>query len=125
MKKYILNTILILTIFCFNSCEDFLNLSPVSELTTASFYNNDNEVEGGVLAIYDAMQNYVSVEWALTEMRSDNTNTRAHRSEGEWREFETMDVQTINATVSDYWINNYNAIFRANTVLENLGNDRI
>ncbi|MCK4923037.1 MAG: RagB/SusD family nutrient uptake outer membrane protein [Bacteroidales bacterium] len=122
MKKYILNTILILTIFCFNSCEDFLNLSPVSELTTASFYNNDNEVEGGVLAIYDAMQNYVSVEWALTEMRSDNTNTRAHRSEGEWREFETMNVQTINATVSDYWINNYNAIFRANTVLENLGN---
>lgn len=122
MKKYILNIILLLTIFCLNSCEDFLSLSPISELTTASYYNNESEVEGGVLAIYDAMQNYVSVEWALTEMRSDNTNTRAHRSEGEWREFETMDVQTINSTVSDYWIDNYNAIFRANTVLENLGN---
>src|SRR5450759_4118007 len=44
------------------------------------------------------------------------------RSEGEWREFETMNVQVINSTVSKYWIDNYNVIFRANTVLENLDN---
>ncbi len=122
MKKYFIITILLLNIMWFNSCEDFLNLSPISEMATTSFYNNDSEVEAGVVAIYDGMQKYVQVEWAMAEMRSDNTHTRAQRSEGEWQEFETMNVQTINATVSDYWIDNYNVIFRANTVLANLGN---
>ena len=122
MKKYFIITIIFLNLLWFNSCEDFLNLSPVSEMTTASFYKNDSEVEGGVIALYDGMQKYVQVEWAMAEMRSDNTHTRAQRSEGEWQEFETMNVQTINATVSDYWIDNYNNIFRANTVLANLEN---
>jgi len=122
MKKYILIILTILNIFMFNSCKEFLNLTPVSEIVTIDFYKNEKEVEGGVIAIYDGMQNFVQTEWAMAEMRSDNTHTRAQRSEGEWREFETMNVQTINSTVSDYWIDNYNVIFRANTILENLGN---
>lgn len=122
MKKYIIITILSVSVIWLNSCEDFLNLTPISEMATTSFYKNDSEVEGGVIAIYDGMQKYVQFEWALTEMRSDNTHTRSQRSEGEWMEFETMDVQTINATVSDYWIDNYNLIYRANTVLANLEN---
>jgi hypothetical protein len=91
-------------------------------MATTSFYKNDSEVEGGVMAIYDGMQKYVQVEWAMAEMRSDNTHTRAQRSEGEWQEFETMNVQTINATVSDYWIDNYNVIFRTNIILASLEN---
>lgn len=121
MKKYHIIILFFINIFLFNSCKDFLNLSPVSEIGSTAFYKNEKEVEGGVIAIYDGMQNFVQTEWALTEMRSDNTHTRAQRSEGEWREFETMNVQTINSTVSDYWIDNYNVIFRANTVLDNLG----
>ncbi len=122
MKKCVIINILLLNVMWFNSCEDFLDLSPISEMATTSFYNNDSEVEAGVIAIYDGMQKYVQTEWALAEMRSDNSHTRAQRSEGEWQEFETMNVQTINATVSDYWIDNYNVIFRANTVLANLEN---
>ncbi|MDP3001612.1 MAG: RagB/SusD family nutrient uptake outer membrane protein [Bacteroidales bacterium] len=122
MKKYFIITLLFLNMLWFNSCEDFLNLSPVSEIGSAAFYKNDKEVEAGVVAIYSGMENYVQNEWALTELRSDNSHNRVERSEGEWKEFETMNVQTINATVSDYWIDNYNVIFRANTVLENLVN---
>ena len=122
MKKIYITILLFISILWFSSCEDFLNLSPISELSTAGFYKNDSEVEGGVIAIYDAMQKYVQLEWAMAEMRSDNSHTRAQRSEGEWMEFETMNVQTTNSAVSNYWIDNYNAIFRANTVLANLGN---
>jgi hypothetical protein len=122
MKKQLIIAILLLNLIWLNSCEDFLSLSPISEMTTASFYKNDEEVEGGVIALYDGMQKYVQVEWAMAEMRSDNSHTRAQRSEGEWQEFETMNVQTINATVSDYWSDNYNVIFLANTILANLEN---
>jgi len=122
MKKQIIITILFLSIIGLNSCEDFLNLSPISEMATSSYYKNDNQVEEGVIDIYDGMQAYVQIEWPLAEMRSDNSHTRAQRSEGEWQEFETMNVQTINATVSTYWAENYNVIFRANTVLANIEN---
>lgn len=122
MKKFIIKIFLFGTIIFLVSCEDFLNLSPVSEIAGSTFYRNDKELESGVIGIYDGMQNYIQTEWPLAEMRSDNTHTRAQRSEGEWREFETMNVQVINSTVSKYWIDNYNVIFRANTVLENLDN---
>lgn len=122
MKSNLIISLLCLTTLWFSSCEDFLDLNPVSEIGSASFYKNELEVEGGVIAIYDGMQSYVQTEWALAEMRSDNTHTRAQRSEGEWREFETMNVQTINSTVSDYWIDNYNVIFRSNTILGSLEN---
>jgi hypothetical protein len=122
MKKYIITIILSVSVLWLNSCEDFLNLSPISEMATSSYYKNESEVEGGVMAIYDGMQKYIQPEWALTEMRSDNSHTRAQRSEGEWQEFETMNVQTINATVSDYWMDNYNLILRANIVLATLEN---
>lgn len=120
MKKFILKIFLFGTILFLVSCEDYLNLAPVSEIGSSTFYRNDKEVESGVIAIYDGMQNYIQTEWPIAEMRSDNTHTRAQRSEGEWREFETMNVQIINSTVSKYWTDNYNVIFRANTVLEHL-----
>lgn len=122
MKKYIFKIFLFGTIILLVSCEDFLNLAPESEISSSTFYRNDKEVESGVIAIYDGMQNYIQTEWPIAEMRSDNTHTRAQRSEGEWREFETMNVQVINSTVSKYWLDNYNVIFRANTVLANLDN---
>ena len=120
MKKSIFKIFMFGTILFLVSCEDFLNLAPVSEIGGSTFYRNDKEVESGVIAIYDGMQNFVLTEWPIAEMRSDNTHTRAQRSEGEWREFETMNVQIINSTVSKYWIDNYNVIFRANTVLAHL-----
>ena len=122
MKKSIFKIFLFGTIILLVSCEDFLNLAPESEISSSTFYRNDKEVESGVIAIYDGMQNYIQTEWPIAEMRSDNTHTRAQRSEGEWREFETMNVQVINSTVSKYWLDNYNVIFRANTVLANLDN---
>lgn len=122
MKNLIIKISLFGTMLLLVSCEDFLNPEPESEISSSSFYRNDSEVESGVIAIYDGMQNYILTEWPIAEMRSDNTHTRAQRSEGEWREFETMNVQVINSTVSKYWLDNYNVIFRANTVLANLNN---
>lgn len=117
MKKYkLLSIILVLSIL--TSCNDFLELTPVDEIGSNGFYENAEEVNAGVIAIYDGMQKMVQAEYALTEMRSDNTKTK--NSEGTWAQFEDMNVEATNATVADYWSSNYNVIFRANTILENL-----
>ena len=100
------------------SCEDQLNQAPISAIGDNGFYTSTDEIEAAVVAIYDGMQQSVLREFALTEMRSDNTRTKS--SEGEWAQFEDMNVTATNGTVSSYWSAEYNIIFRANKVLENL-----
>lgn len=119
MKNYKFLSI-IAALFLLASCDDFLDLAPISEIGSNGFYSNQEEVEAGVIAIYDGFQTMVQNEFALTEMRSDNSKTK--NSEGTWAQFEDMNVEPTNATVSQYWSDNYNIIFRANIILENLGN---
>lgn len=112
-------TFLLLVAFIFTGCnKDDLNLQPQSAIGDNAFYNTTEEVEGAVIAIYDGLQNVPLREFALTEMRSDNTRTKS--SEGDWAQFESFDVQATNLAIGDYWTANYNVIFRANTVLNHL-----
>ena len=101
-----------------SSCTDQLDLPPLSAIGDNGFYTNTDEVEGGVIAMYDGLQNVPLREFALTEIRSDNARTKSR--EGDWAQFEELAVQPTNQAISDYWINNYNVIFRANRVLESL-----
>ena len=119
MKNYKINILgLACAIFLMASCTDQLDLSPISEIGESGYYATEAQVASGVIAIYDGMQNVPLREFALTEMRSDNTKTKS--SEGDWAQFESYDVQATNLAIGDYWSANYNVIFRANRVLENL-----
>lgn len=116
MKNYIS---ILLVLFVFSACDDFLDLTPISEIGENGFYTNESELDAGVIAIYDGLQEIPEVEFAVTDLRSDNGRTKT--SEGSWAQFENMNVDPTNATVSEYWSYNYNTIYRANKVLENLG----
>ncbi|MFK7755489.1 MAG: RagB/SusD family nutrient uptake outer membrane protein [Flavobacteriales bacterium] len=116
MKKIFIY-IAVTAVIC--SCKkDVLELDPISEIGSSEFYSNTQEVELATLAIYDGLQAVPLREFALTEMRSDNTKTKS--SEGDWAQFEQFTVQPTNQVVASYWAANYNVIFRCNRVLENL-----
>jgi len=119
MKNYRIIFTLLAGLLVMSSCNDYLNLTPISEIGSEGFYANTEQVEAGVIAIYDGMQTMVQTEYALTEIRSDNSKTRTR--EGEYAQFETMNVDPGNSIITAYWANNYNVIYRANIVLENLG----
>ena len=116
MKK----SILILSgILALSSCaNDPLDLAPISEIGANGFYTNDEEVELATIAIYDGLQEIPLREFAITEMRSDNAESKT--GEGDWGEFDNYSVQATNQQVGVYWAANYNVIFRANRVLEHL-----
>ncbi|MEL6632965.1 MAG: RagB/SusD family nutrient uptake outer membrane protein [Bacteroidota bacterium] len=120
MKRFIyhITTLLVAGALLTGCAEDPLNLSPLSAIGENGFYTNADEVEGAVIAIYDGLQEVPLREFALTEMRSDNTKTKT--SEGDWAQFESYEVQPTNLAIGTYWSANYNVIFRANRVLENL-----
>ena len=119
--KNIVNQIIILFLgmLSFAACNsEILNLNPESAIGENGFYTNAGELEGAVVAIYDGWQAVPLREFALTEMRSSNTRTKSR--EGDWAQFEFFSVKPTNQAVGTYWTSNYNVIFRANRVLENL-----
>lgn len=116
MKKIFIYSALGMLMF---SCDkETLNLDPISEIGTNEFYSSSDEVEAATIAIYDGLQSIPLREFALTEMRSDNTKTKT--SEGDWAQFESYTVRSTNQQVGLYWKVNYNVIFRSNKVLEHL-----
>jgi starch-binding outer membrane protein, SusD/RagB family len=111
-------SLLFLSLLLTTACQDQLDLTPISGISVDTYFNNPTEVKSGVYAMYDGLQAIPLREFAVTEMRSDNTNTNLH--EGDWRQLESLDVLPTNSAVSLYYASCYNAIFRANLVLENL-----
>ncbi len=118
MKQIKIITLLVMGLLISSCGEDYLDPTPVSNIGSNGFYKNEAEVQAAVINIYDGLQLAVQREFAITEMRSDNTKTRS--SEGDWAQFEDLDVKSTNSTVADYWAMYYNVIFRSNSVLENL-----
>ena len=127
--KNIKITVLILLLGVSFSCEkDFLNPSPTAAIDLDEFFTTEAQLEAAVLNMYDGIQgenNYttgrnhaIQLEYQATEMRSDNTRTKA--SEGEPAQWESFTVVANNGTVIDYYRSFYNVIFRANLVLQNL-----
>ena len=130
MKKNIFYTILFISAFSFSACEKFLDETPVSQIAAGDdFYTSVAEVDAGVVSIYFAYKGIPddpddfyfgipNLEYALTEMRTDNAGTRT--GEGEWGQFEHMNVDPTNATVGSYWTISYNLIYQANNMIQYL-----
>ena len=110
--------------------KDFLEPTPESAISSIEYFSNDDEIETGVIGIYDAMQGInstslndnrgIQIEYYVTEMRSDNTRTKSQ--EGEAAQFEQYNVSSANGLVQNYYRSFYSVIYRANLVLDKLEN---
>lgn len=118
MKQIKIIAIILFSALAGSCGSDYLDPAPKSAIGSNGFYTNPEEIEAAVVNMYDGLQLAVQEEWALTEMRSDNSKTRS--SEGVWAEFEDINVQPTNSVSADYWALFFNVIFRTNTVLDNL-----
>ena len=120
---------LLLLVMGVSSCgDDYLEPKLESYINADIYYTTDEELEAALVNVYDGIQGVNStnandnhalqVEFYLTEMRSDNTRTKAQ--EGEAAQFEFYTIESTNGIVADYYRSFYNVIFRANVVLDNL-----
>jgi len=130
IMKNISKIVVLLVIVVFTACEDdFLSPEPTGVITSSNFFSNDTELDAALINMYDGIQGVnstnttdnhgVMYEFYLTEMRSDNTETKS--SEGEDSQFENFTVEPTNGRIADYYSSYYNIIYRSNLVLENLG----
>lgn len=126
MKKYIYKIAAIIGILALNSCESDLNQIPLSQPTAESLYTTANGFIQARNATYSVAfhgsgtYGYANRLLNLSETRSDNfyATTQAARDwEGINNFFTSLSSNTL---ISEAYASNYNAIYKANELLEKL-----
>lgn len=126
MKLYKFTFIKILGLsmaLCFTSCNETLDLQPVSEIGADEFYKNADEVNLAVIGIYSSLYGMQNREWMLTEIRSDNTYMNPNSTETKdlaVREIDRFVQNSQNIYLKEYWQACYRTINLSNIVLKNL-----
>lgn len=126
MKKYLYIIANIFAVCAFVSCEDELNQVPLSQGTTENFYSTENDFIQARNATYSiafhgtGTYGYANRVLNLSETRSDNfyATTQASRDwEGVNNFFNSL---SSNSYIREAYVSNYNAIYKANQLLEQL-----
>jgi tetratricopeptide (TPR) repeat protein len=103
----------------FSCKKNFIELTPISTVSTDALYKTDKDFKDAIIGIYSIYQNQYQNMWLFGDMRGDDS----------WDELvkgtaAAMDNFTINnddGVINSTWLNYYNIINRANTVLAKIG----
>lgn len=131
MKKYNIHLIISLVIvLLFASCsEDFLDRPPLDREVTSNFYQTEEDAVAALVAVYDVLgyQSAPGVSWApfltVSDILSDDSfagGADANDGQDE-NELNTFNIPTTNVLVHATWIKNYIGIYRANLLMEKIG----
>lgn len=118
MKLY-KKSILVIIITLFFSCEDYLDLEPISEETSGNAYETASQIEAALVGAYESFQSseyYVWDNLLFQDVRSDNCY--AGGDDPEIFQLDYLDIDPTHSRIFTHWSNLYNAIFKANLVLE-------
>ena len=123
MKKILI--LIIGIIFTVSCSEDFINLDPPSNLSSAGFYKTQVDINQAVLSTYAGLRLiYNDTGYRLGEIRSDNTGWSWLPGNPEYQleidEFATP-LLVDNGYTENCWDDCYNVILRANIVIGRAG----
>ncbi len=120
MKKILYITILAVSILS-TSCSKDLNQIPISQGTTLTFYQSPSDFVQGVNAVYSVLRTYPDRLLNLSEIRSDNIYGVSDLGVRDWDPINNFQKSmTGNAYVEEAWSTDFNGVFRANEVLEQI-----
>ena len=120
MKKILYITILAVSILS-TSCSKDLNQIPISQGTTLTFYQSPSDFVQGVNAVYSVLRTYPDRLLNLSEIRSDNIYGVSDLGVRDWDPINSFQKSiTGNAYVEEAWNTDFNGVFRANEVLEQI-----
>ncbi|XWW44284.1 RagB/SusD family nutrient uptake outer membrane protein [Fibrella sp. USSR17] len=110
-----------LTMLVLTSCTEDLTQIPISAATTSTFYSQPNDFLQASNAVYSSLRGYPDRQLNLSETRSDNLYAVSDGGVRDWEGINSFQKSIAgNPYVSEAWSTNFNGIFRANTLLEQL-----
>jgi len=122
MKSFI--SVLLVGVFFLASCKKNIELYPLSNVTTATFYKNTTDIQTALIGCYNGMQKPLLEEWKMSELRSDNAimGNPASKSVPN-RDLSDLDLfipNTSHQGIYNFWINTYANIRNVNLILNSL-----
>lgn len=131
MKKYIYNLgVLLAMIFLFTACKkDFLDRQPLDTEVSSNFYKTEEDAKIALIAIYDVLgyQSTPGVSWAPYLTMSDILSDDSFAGGGDANdgadedELNTYNIPASSLIVHSIYLKNYTGIYRANLLLEKIG----
>ena len=120
MKKILL-LLLVLNTTLFYSCEKKLDQVPISSTTTLTFYTQPSDFIVASNAVYSSLRAYPDRQINLSETRSDNLYAVSDGGVRDWEPVNSF-LTTLpgNVYIDEAWSGNFNGIYKANTLLEQL-----
>lgn len=119
MKKYLI--IALSGFMTLTGCKKFLDIKPQSEITGANFYQLPSDAESGLIGCYDALQpdSYYGFDMeTYGDVTSDNAYAGGDNPANIQQDEFTTDPN--NANIARDWNQIYQAIGRANDVIDNV-----
>lgn len=115
MKKIFL---ILITAIVIVACEEkYLDLAPISEVSTENFYQSETDFNSAINAAYNSLQSLNNINWKMQEVRSDNGY--ASREEAGWN-IDNFDLSPTDVNVAEFYNLSYNGIFRVNIILDKI-----
>ncbi len=121
MKK-LLYTFLLLGLFLsFQSCNDFLELKPVSSSTSGNAFETQDDIEAALVGAYSTLhvEYYIWDNILLSDVRSDNAYA-GPPDDVDIFEYDLLTVSSSNNRLVWNWGDLYNGIARCNTILNKI-----
>ncbi len=123
MKALIIISLIISGLLIGSCKKNFLDLSPISSITTDNFYRNANDIKNAVSGMYASLQLpgiFVS-SFIFGDIRSDDTRPVASGSVTDQDEFDRFYIRTTNPFILARWNDSYRGISRCNAILDRIG----
>ena len=120
MKK-ILILVNFLMIILFFSCTNKLDQVPLSSSTTLTFYATTGDFIQATNAVYASLRAFPDRQINLSETRSDNLYAVSDGGVRDWEGINSFhNTISSNVYINEAWSANFNGIYKANTLLEQL-----
>jgi len=110
-------------LFGMSSCEKFTDLKPVSEATAANAYNTAQDAEGALIGAYESFRSQEYYIWdniVMSDVISDNYY--AGGDDVNIIAIDKLNLSADNPRFLNAWKSLYNAILKANMVLDKVPN---
>jgi len=110
MKKYISIILSITTLIIFSGCDKYLDVKPVSSITSSSFWNEPGDCEAYLVGIYNSMRTRLNTE-LYGEDRGDSFEP------GHIGPVSEAWAQSLSAANAPSWSGFYNTVYHLNRLL--------
>ena len=104
------------------SCkEDILNIQPVANNTVEGFYQNEVQVNQGVMAIYNGCLSLPeSCYWFLAEFRSDNVAADVATVQRDYSDVSNFNATSQTPQLQATWTDLFEIVYRSNVLQERI-----